>query len=95
MSTVPDNLTFEQFCAIMESNNKERIEFLHKQYQFAIKERERLREKDRRKREKRKKLKEALPPEQRPKIGRPRKHVIKEQTPVFPAPPSETGTNLQ
>lgn len=68
----PSILTLEDFCAFYEKGQKER-DYLFNHVLFGIKERQRYRDKDRRSREKAKIAKAALPPEQRKKIGRPRK----------------------
>lgn len=69
--------SFEEFCAYYEKGTAEK-QYLWHEISFALKERERLRQKDKNRREKLKKAKEALPPEQRKKIGRPRKIHVEE-----------------
>ena len=65
--------TFEQFCAYYEKGEEEK-QYLWYQIEFALKERERQRQKDKKYRERKQAERNALPPEQRKKPGRPRKH---------------------
>ena len=74
MNSRPSLKTLEEFCAFYEKDTPENKAWLFEQYQFAMKERQRLRDKDRARRTKIKKERENLPPEQRKKIGRPRKN---------------------
>lgn len=62
MNNHPTLKTVEEFCAFYEKDTPENKIWLFKQYEFAIKERQRLREKDKRNREKKKLAKAALPP---------------------------------
>lgn len=74
MTINPTLKTYEEFIFFYEKDTEDTKRELWKQYQFAMKERDRLREKDKRRQEKRKAIRDALPPEQRPKPGRPRKN---------------------
>lgn len=74
-SNKPTIDSFEAFCAYYEKGHSEK-EYLWREISFALKERQRLREKDRKLREKKRKVREALPPDQRKKPGRPRKNPI-------------------
>jgi hypothetical protein len=62
MNTQPNLKIYEEFCSYYEKDTPESKAWLFKQYEFAIKERQRLRDKDRRSREKKKLAKAALPP---------------------------------
>lgn len=80
----PNLKTLEEFCAFYEKDTPENKAYLFRQYLFAIKERERLREKDKVYREKKKAERAALPPQARKRPGRPRKHPL--PSPNTPAP---------
>ena len=74
----PTLKTFEEFIAHFEKDpDSEFKRYAWKQYEFACKERDRLREKHQRRRQK---IREAIPPDQRKKIGRPRKTPPPETT---------------
>lgn len=67
----PDLKTYEEFIAEFEKDPDGSFrQRMWKNYQFALKERERLREKDRRSRLRKR---EAIPVDQRRKVGRPKK----------------------
>lgn len=76
MNNHPTLKTLEEFCAFYEKDGVEHKTWLFSQYQYAVKERQRYRDKDKRSRAKAKEAKAALPPEQRKKPGRPRKHPL-------------------
>ena len=67
--------TFEEFTSRMETSEEFR-QHAYKHFIFAEKERVRLREKHKRLRQKQR---DAIPPEQRRKVGRPRKNPDPEQ----------------
>ena len=69
MNHQPTLKTFEEFCAFYEKDTPENKRWLFKQYEFAMKERERLRAKEKRHREKVKEEKAKLPPVPRKKPG--------------------------
>lgn len=83
----PSLKTYEEFIAHFEKDTDSFKMTCWKQYEFACKERDRLREKLARRRNR---IREAIPPEERKKVGRPRKNP--QPTPPFqetPAPGSE------
>jgi len=65
----PDLKTLEEFCAFYEKDSVENKQWLFNQYCFAMKERDRLREKDKRSRQRKKEEKALLPPVPRKKPG--------------------------
>lgn len=67
----PTLKTYEEFIQHFEKDTDAFKMTVWKQYVFACKERDRLRAKDKRARDKKR---DAIPPEQRKKIGRPRLH---------------------
>jgi hypothetical protein len=69
MSTHPTLKTFDDFLTCVKKDTPEVQQYLWKQIQFAEKERERLRAKDRRSRDKKKEEKALLPPVPRKKPG--------------------------
>jgi hypothetical protein len=73
--TEPNTESLDGFLSHFFFNDdvKPRI-YLWQDHLFATKERNRLREKDKRRQERQKAIRNALPPEQRPKLGRPRKN---------------------
>lgn len=74
MSSIHPTLkTYEEFIAYYEKDSPGARQELYKNYQFAVKERQRLRNKDKKYREKKKEEKAKLPPVPPKKKGRPRK----------------------
>ena len=83
----PSLKTYEEFIDAFEKDTESDKRYYYAQYQFAMKERERLREKTKKQRLKKR---EAIPPDQRRRPGRPKK-VIEEvqeeaQTQTEPQP---------
>ena len=83
MSTAPTLKTFEEFCEYYEKGSEDNKMWLYKQYQYAVKEKERYRIKDMKYREKKRQEAALLPPKPKKKPGPkgPRKPKI---------PPSES-----
>ena len=65
----PTLKTFEEFCAFYEKDSEDNKRLLFSQYQFAVKERDRLRDKDKRRRERIKEEAAKLPPKEKKKPG--------------------------
>lgn len=82
MNAGPSLKTLEEFIAFYEKDTPENKAWLFKQHQFAMKERERLRAKDKKRRLKEKEVREKLPAEARKKVGRPRKHPLPQKVPA-------------
>lgn len=92
MNKSPDLKTLEEFCAFYEKDTPENKAWLFHQHQFAMKERVRLREKDKRARHKKAEEKKALNiPRKKPGPKGPWKHKVNISTPPtenpgFPGP---------
>ncbi len=69
MSQPPSLKTLEEFCQFYEKDTPENKRWLFKQYEFAMKERDRLRLKHKTYREKKKEEKSKLPPVPKKKPG--------------------------
>ena len=76
--STPDLKTLEEFCEYYEKDTPDNKAILFKNYQWAMKERMRYKIKDKKRRERLKQERKVFleqHPEQKKKVGRPRKHI--------------------